>query len=84
MQRRGMQCDENKKQKTKGDRAKKRQEAAWETKIWEILWILQGIKCLGLNAQKVTGQKRKKTREKYKAVFSDIVLQLVQHAALSA
>lgn len=28
MQRRGMQCDENKKQKTKGDRAKRRQEAA--------------------------------------------------------
>jgi hypothetical protein len=28
MQRRGMQCDENKKQKTNGGRAKKRQEAA--------------------------------------------------------
>jgi hypothetical protein len=37
---------------------------------------------LGLKAQKVIGQKRKKTREKYKAVFSDIVLQLVQQAAL--
>jgi hypothetical protein len=84
MQRWGMQCDENKKQKTKGDRAKRRQEAAWETKIWEILWILQGIKCLGRNAQKVAGQKMKKTREKYKAFFSDIVLQLVQHASLLA
>jgi hypothetical protein len=38
MQRRGTaQCDGNEKEETKGDRGKKRQEVARETKIWEIL-----------------------------------------------